>query len=123
MRKRKDIVGAILFIVCFGLLQCFISEITYGFVKRKSMKILVYLFPILRGICDTIENALLYITLCTFPNVDTFIVGIANIFTTVKLWTIRLWLLEILVGIVLRMIMKINEKRKNEYDHNRMYHF
>ena len=91
--------------------------------KRKSMKILVYLFPILRRICDTIENALLYITLCTFPNVDTFIVGIANIFTTVKLWTIRLWLLEILVGIVLRMIMKINEKRKNEYDHKRIYHF
>ncbi|MCI7791967.1 MAG: hypothetical protein MR531_14535 [Lachnospiraceae bacterium] len=112
-----------IFIIFFGLLQCFISAITYGFVQRKSMKILVHLFPILRGICDTIENTLLYITLCTFPNIDSSLVGAANIFTMVKLWTIRLWMLEILVGIVLSMMIKINEKRKNAYDNKRKYHF
>lgn len=112
-----------IFIVFFGLFQCFISAITYGFVQRKSMKNIVHLFPILRGICDTIENTLLYITLCTFPNIDTSLVGAANIFTAVKLCTIRLWILEILVGFVLSMIIKINEKRKKAYDYKRKYHF
>lgn len=112
-----------IFIVFFGLLQCYISAMTYGFVQRKSIKIFVYFFPILRGICDTIENALLYITLCTFPNIDTSLTGVANSFTTVKLWSIKLWMLELLIGIVLRIIMKINGKRKNKYDHKRMYHF
>lgn len=102
-----------IFIIFFGLLQCFISMIIYGFVKKNSMKILVCLFPIARGICDIIENMLLYITLCTFPNVDTSLVGVANVFTAMKLLTIRLWILEVLIGIVLEIIMKIDRKRKN----------
>lgn len=77
------------------------------------MKILACIFPIARGVCDIIENTLLYITLCTFPNIDTFLVGVAGIFTSLKLWIIRLWLLEVLIGIVLKIIVKINRKRKN----------
>lgn len=102
-----------IFIVFFGLLQCYVSVLIYGFTSKRYVKILACVFPIGRGICDIIENALLYITLCTFPNVDTSLVGAANIFTTVKLWSIRLWLLEVLFGIVLRIIMKKNRKRKN----------
>lgn len=112
-----------IFIIFFGLLQCFVSVLTYGFVQNKYVKILVCLFPIVRGICDIIENTLLYITLCTFPNVDTSLVGVASIFTSMKLFTIRLWLLEESIGIVLMIAVKINRKRKNSHDHKRTYHF
>lgn len=112
-----------IFIIFFGLLQCFVSVLIYSFIPQKYVKILVCLFPIARGICDIIENTLLYITLCTFPNIDTSLVGVASIFTSMKLWTIRLWLLEVLIGMVLKIIVRINRKRKNEYDHERMYNF
>ena len=102
-----------IFIVFFGLFQCFLTMVTYSFAQKNSEKILVCLFPIVRGICDIIENALLYITLGTFPDIDTSMIGIASVFTTVKLWTIRLWVLELFVGIVLRIIMKRKRKMKN----------
>lgn len=102
-----------IFIICFGVFQCFITLQLFNFAMKGARRFFICILPIIRGICDIIENALLYITLCTYPNINVSLVGTANIFTFVKLWTIRLWIVEIIAGIVIRIICKI---RKNEHD-------
>lgn len=111
-----------IFIIFFGLFQCFISLRTYSFIKGLSPKLFICFLPIMRGFCDIIENALIYRTISTFPNIDTSMIGIANVFTLIKLWTIRVWILEIMIGIVWSMIRKMMKKRKNGYDNKRKYY-
>lgn len=102
-----------IFIIFFGLFQCFISLRTYSFIKGLSPKLFSCFLPIMRGFCDIIENALIYKTLNTFPNIETSMIGVANVFTMIKLWTIRVWIIEIMIGFVWRILNR-KKKRKNK---------
>lgn len=95
-----------IFILFFGLFQCYISYNIYGFLKGNPFQFLSCFLPVVRAICDIVENSLLYQTLCAYPIVNETCIKVANTFTTCKLWTIRLWIAELLIGVVLGIILR-----------------
>lgn len=104
-------IGDSLFIVFFGLLQCMISRIVYHTLKSRIqfvsiLFILSIIIPILRGIADIIENIMLVHTLMRYPVINKSIIEIATIATQVKLGCIKFWVLFMIVGLLLRIILK-----------------
>lgn len=89
----------------------FMIQIVNGFsgVMINKIKIVSYIFAIVRGLLDTVENCILINQIYSFPNFSQKIIGICNIFTRVKFHFMRVWLLTFVVMI----FMQIRENRKN----------
>lgn len=104
-------IGDALFIVFFGLLQCMISRIVYHSLKSRTqflniIFILSISIPILRGITDIIENTMLVYTLMSYPKINMLMIEVASIATQIKLRCIKFWGLLMLVGLLMRVILK-----------------
>lgn len=95
-----------IFTLFFALFQFFISYNIYGFLKGNPSQLLSCFLPVVRVICDIVENSLLYQTLCTYPIVNATSIKVANTFTICKLWTIGLWIAELLIGVISSIIFR-----------------
>lgn len=109
--------GDYLFIPFLGIIQAIISNKIYRSSKvNMPIKSVGYWFStvviILRGIADFIENTLLLVALMRYPNIDTILINIASLCTQVKLLCIRIWLLSILIGIIIKGIEGIGKMLK-----------
>ena len=102
-----------IFIICFLVFQCMLSIGVFSWWKSYMGKVFVCLIPILRGIFDIVENIILLRTLFTFPNINDTAIKISALCTGAKLWMVKLWLIELIIGIVLCIIIK---KRKVKED-------
>lgn len=104
-------IGDYLFVIFFGVFQCMISRMVYHSIKSKSqvgniMSILLIIIPILRGISDIIENSILLYTLISYPTINETMIHVATIATQTKLGCIKLWVLLVIMGLIMRMILK-----------------
>lgn len=107
--------GDYLFIIFFGLLQAIILKGIYGKLKTgvifgKQMYLFAMGITVLRGVVDFMENTLLVITLRQYPQVHERMITTASMCTQIKLWCIRLWVLSVLLGIIMRMVLGIRKK-------------
>lgn len=107
-------IGDYLFIIFFGLLQCMISRMIYDPLQSKIritkiLFVLAMIVPILRGIADLIENTMLVYTLLKYPIINETMVGVATIATTMKLGCIKMWVLLVMLGLILRIVWKCKD--------------
>lgn len=103
--------GDYLFIIFFGLLQCMISKTIYDPLKSKIsvtkiLFALAMIIPILRGLADLMENTMLVYTLLKYPIINETMVGVATIATSIKLGCIKMWVLLVIIGLILRIVWK-----------------
>lgn len=96
-----------IFILFFGAFQIMLINDAYSFNENRLLKIVIFGIPILRGLCDVIENAILLRTLFTFPRVNEVAISISSYFTQMKLWCIKGWGLLLFVGLIWRIILRI----------------
>lgn len=94
-----------IFILCFGAFQLMLINDVYSFEKSRLITIIIFSVPILRGICDMIENIILLWTLYTYPRINELAISISAKFTSVKLLSIMVWILLIVVGLVWKVIL------------------
>ena len=102
-----------IFIGCFLAFQCMCFRRLFSWWNSTMGRLLVCSIPILRGLFDIVENSILLNTLFTFPQVNDTAIRISMGCTYAKLWMVKLWLVELIVGIVLCIIIK---KRKVKED-------
>lgn len=98
------------FILCFGLLQIVLAHRVWKrTVSLKVVKVLM-LVPILRGICDIVENTLLlYVIHHSMEDCD-ILVSLASYATKAKLLLIGLWLVLLLTGAGIRVYKNVKNK-------------
>ena len=101
-----------IFIAAFLILQCYLSLVFFKWCSLRYIKIIVCIIPVLRGVFDIIENAVLLRTLFSYPSVNDVMINFSSYCTQAKLLMIRLWLIEIAIGIILLIAVKIKEMVK-----------
>ena len=94
-----------IFILFLGLFQIMLIHDVYSFNENRMVKAFIIGIPILRGLCDMIENTILLRTLFTFPKVNEIAIAIAAFFTQMKLWCIKGWGLLLCIGLIWRIIL------------------
>mgnify|MGYP005606737891 FL=1 len=94
-----------IFILFFGLFQIMLIHDVYSFNENRMVKAFIIGIPILRGLCDMIENTILLRTLFTFPKVNEIAISISSFFTQMKLWCIKGWGLLLFIGLAWRMVL------------------
>lgn len=102
-----------IFVIFFGAFQLMLSDIAYSWRKKKWISVMVFGVPVLRGICDIVENILLLRTLYTFPKISETAVSISAGFTTAKLLLIRCWVVLLIAGLAWKLILYVRG-RKND---------
>ncbi len=107
---QKYFIGDYLFIIAFGILQIMLSLYAYSWIKSKSILGLVISVPIIRGICDLVENSLLLYILQSYPQKHINIISLSDKFTYIKLKLIPIWLLIFLTGIIIKYIKRNRRK-------------
>ena len=116
-------IGDYLFVFFFGATQALISCRIYRNWKKTShlkqrMFGLSIGIVILRGIADVIENTLLFVTIYRYPAIQNGIITTAGICTQVKLWCIRIWIVTILLGMIMKGMEHMATYRKARIDVN-----
>lgn len=94
-----------IFILFFGLFQIMLIHDVYSFNENRLVKAFIIGIPILRGLCDMIENTILLRTLFTFPKVNESAIAISAFFTQMKLWCIKGWGLLLCIGLIWRLAL------------------
>ena len=89
-----------LFILVFGLVQCYLIYLVYGWCKNHKIVKLLYIVPIARGVFDIVENTLLLIVLQSYPKELSQVILIASSATWLKLLMIKVWSGIFVIGIV-----------------------
>ncbi len=95
-----------IFIFFFGVFQIMLIHTVYSFNGNTLVKAVIIGIPVLRGLCDAIENAILLRTLFTFPRVNEIAISISSFFTRTKLWCIKAWGLLLIVGLIWRLAVR-----------------
>ena len=94
-----------IFILCFGVFQIMLTRDVFSFERSKWITMIVCSIPILRGICDMIENAVLLWTLSAYPKISELAISISAKATSVKLMSIGIWILMIAIGLIWKVIL------------------
>lgn len=94
-----------IFILFFGAFQIMLINDVFSFERSKLITIIIFSVPILRGICDMIENIILLWTLYTYSRINELAISISAKFTLAKLMCIKVWILLIVIGLVWKVIL------------------
>jgi len=94
-----------IFIPFFGAFQIMLIQDVYSFNANRMVKVVIIGLPIIRGLCDMIENTILVRTLFTFPKVNEIAISISAFFTQMKLWCIKGWGLLVFIGVIWRVVL------------------
>lgn len=103
-----------IFIIALGIFQCVVSKSVFIWFKIKNVNLIVCLIPFIRGLADCIENIIIFITLFTVPLVNERAILVASFATKIKLMMIQLWVLELLIGIIGVIIVRLRNKVANK---------
>lgn len=87
-----------IFAIFFGAVQCMLLVELYGAWKHPVVFTVLCLVPVFRGIFDCVENGILLHTLYYAEHIGEMPIRIASFCTQCKLWMIRVWILEVVVG-------------------------
>lgn len=101
-----------LFIIAFAIFQISITKFVYSWYKGKAQKVIIHGIPIARALFDALENCILLYSIYCFPNVNEGLINTSAAFTQIKLLLIKLWVAQILMGIVAGRVLK-NKAVKN----------
>lgn len=105
-----------IFIIFFGAVQIMLIKDVFSFKKSKFISLIIFGVPILRGICDIIENIILLWTLYTYPKISKLAISVAAKFTSAKLVSIKVWIVLIIIGLVWKLILYLKRVTKNGKD-------
>ena len=94
-----------IFILFFGAFQIMLINDIYHFQKSRIITIIIFGVPILRGICDMIENTILLWTLNTYPKINETAIFISSGFTAAKLICIRIWSVLLVLGLIWKVVL------------------
>lgn len=94
-----------IFILFFGAFQIMLINDVFSFERSKFTTIIIFSVPILRGICDMIENVILLWTLYTYPRINELAISVSAKFTSAKLMSIKGWIVLIVIGLVWKIIL------------------
>lgn len=108
---KNYFIGDGLFIFAFGALQftLLISAYKWMSARVNVVKWLILFVPILRGICDAVENTLLILVLTRYPVECASLIDISAKATFLKLLLIRIWAVLFIAGLLLGI--KYKKKR------------
>lgn len=98
-----------MFVLCFGAFQIMLINDVFSFQKNRTVTIAITAVPVIRGLCDIVENVILLVTINTFPQINETAISVSARFTQAKLLCIRIWVILILVGIILRIANRIRK--------------
>lgn len=101
-----------IFIIAFLILQIMIAKLVYKNIKSQIPRKLFIGVALIRGLCDAIENILLYIIITSYPSEHANLVNLSSIFTQTKLRMIPLWGALLLIGIICNHIQIKNQSSK-----------
>lgn len=94
-----------LFVIFFGAFQLMFSDIAFSWRKKKWISVIIFGVPVLRGVCDIVENVILLRTLCTFPKISETAIFVCAGFTSAKLFLIRCWVVLLAAGFIWKIIL------------------
>ena len=94
-----------IFILFFGAFQIMLINDVFSFERSKFTTIIIFSVPVLRGICDMIENVILLWTLYTYPRINEWAISVSAKFTSAKLMSIKGWIVLIVIGLVWKIIL------------------
>lgn len=94
-----------IFILFFGAFQLMLINDVFSFERSKLTTLIIFSVPILRGICDIIENIILLWTLYTYPKINELAISVSAKFTSAKLMSIKVWILLIVIGLIWKGIL------------------
>lgn len=109
---KKYFIADYFFILTFGTLQITLLTIVYRWINKKSVLYLICSIPVLRGVCDLVENTLLLIILNEYPKLNDNLIMTSSVATRTKLLMIKIWVI-VLVGGIVGGIVKKHQKIKN----------
>ena len=98
-----------LFIFFFGLFQIVIICDLYSFVNNVRIRVIIVGVSVLRGLFDGVENLILLRMLFTFPTINESVIAVSALFTQMKLWCVKGWLLLCVVGVIWRIERRIKK--------------
>lgn len=101
-----------LFVIFFGAFQLMISDAVFSKRKRTITSVVIFGVPVLRGICDIVENVILLRTLFTFPQINETAISISAGFTAAKLLLIKCWVVLLLAGLVWKLVLFLRGRKK-----------
>ena len=99
-----------IFILFFGIFQLMVTNAVFSLKKSMPVKIIIFGVPVIRGICDIIENIILLKTLYTYPLINETAVSVSAKFTTVKLMCVKVWVLIIIVGLIWKVVTRLRKE-------------
>lgn len=94
-----------IFIMLFGMFQIMLTNDVFSFKRSRLITFIIFGVPILRGICDMIENIIILWTLHTYPRINDLAISISAKFTSAKLMSIKVWILLIVIGLIWKAIL------------------
>ncbi len=89
-----------IFVIFFGAVQCMLLLDLYRAWKHPVLFGILCLVPVFRGLFDCVENGILLHTLYHVETIRELPIRIASFCTQCKLWMIRVWILEVLIGMI-----------------------
>ena len=98
------------FILFFGIFQLMVTNAVFSFKNSMPVKIIIFGVPVLRGICDIIENIILLTTLYTYPSINETAISVSAKFTMVKLMCVKVWVLIIIVGLIWKVVTRLRKE-------------
>jgi hypothetical protein len=81
-------------------------------IRNRRWQMLLILFPVIFMTADVLENILFLTFLCTFPSLSPTLVGIANLFTRIKLFTISITFFQLYLFVILTTLLFVGRKLK-----------
>lgn len=106
---NKYLIGDYLFVISFGALQVIISLFIFNWLEKGVIKKCIISLPILRGIFDVVENTMLFMIINGYPERYKSLVSISATATWLKLFIIKIWCVAILIGLFIKIILKIRK--------------
>lgn len=108
---QKYFIGDYLFALVYVVLQLILLDNAFSWSKSKILRYIFFIIPVVRGLCDLMENTSLLYILFTYPIRCESLVNFTAIVTSLKQVLIYVWYLLIVLGYVIKVIVKV--KRKN----------
>lgn len=102
------------FILTFATLQILLLNLVFSWNIKKKHAYIIWSIPILRGLCDVVENTLLLITLNEYPKLNERMIQISSFATKTKILLIQVWIVILLGGIVGGIIVRRKKQRSVE---------
>lgn len=110
---QKYFIGDYLFALVYVVLQLILLDNAFSWSKSKTLRYFFFIIPVVRGLCDLVENTSLLFILFAYPIRYEGLVNFTSSVTSLKQFLIYIWYALIVIGYMIKIIIKIKKSLKS----------